>query len=123
MKKIILSLALIAGMTAMTNLQRLNASNQIQSEVAVQQDEDGFVEVKLENLTPEVQEVVKSLLADNDLKHLKYNAEKQLTKVILTSKDNQTEKIVLLDAEAKELTLDPVIIEDSVSVDVDGQQP
>ncbi|KUK76171.1 MAG: hypothetical protein XD92_1325 [Proteiniphilum acetatigenes] len=120
MKKVILSFALIAGMTAMANIQTLQAANRIQTEV-VAQDENGFVEVKLEELTPEVQEAVKAMLVDYDLKMLKYNAEKQLTKVVLTSKQDQSEKKVLLDAQGKEVSKDSVVKEEPEKVE--EQQP
>ncbi len=120
MKKVILSFALIAGMTAMTNIQTLSASNRFQTE-ATAQDDNGFVEVKLEELAPAVQEAVKALLTDYDLKVLKYNAEKQLTKVVLTSKQDQSEKKVFLDAEGKEVSKDPVMRQEPL--ELKEQQP
>ena len=120
MKKVILSFALIAGMTAMTNIQTLSASNRFQTE-ATAQDDNGFVEVKLEELAPAVREAVKALLADYDLKVLKYNAEKQLTKVVLTSKQDQSEKKVFLDAEGKEVSKDPVMRQEPL--ELKEQQP
>lgn len=120
MKKVILSFALIVGMTAMTNIQTLSASNRFQTE-ATAQDDNGFVEVKLEELAPAVREAVKALLADYDLKVLKYNAEKQLTKVVLTSKQDQSEKKVFLDAEGKEVSKDPVMKQEPL--ELKEQQP
>ena len=120
MKKVILSFALIAGMTAMTNIQTLSASNRFQTE-ATAQDDNGFVEVKLEELAPAVQEAVKALLTDYDLKVLKYNAERQLTKVVLTSKQDQSEKKVFLDAEGKEVSKDPVMRQEPL--ELKEQQP
>ena len=120
MKKVILSFALIAGMTAMTNIQTLSASNRFQTE-ATAQDDNGFVEVKLEELAPAVREAVKALLADYDLKVLKCNAEKQLTNVVLTSKQDQSEKKVFLDAEGKEVSKDPVMKQEPL--ELKEQQP
>lgn len=120
MKKMILTIAMIAGMTAICNIQTLQAVSQFQIE-SVSQDENGFVEVKLEELTPEVQEAVKAMLVDYDLKMLKYNAEKQLTKVVLTSKEDQSEKKVILDAQGKEVSKDPVAKEEPEKVE--EQQP
>jgi hypothetical protein len=120
MKKVILSFALIAGMTAMTNIQTLSASNRFQTETTAQ-DDNGFVEVKLEELAPAVQEAVKALLTDYDLKVLKYNAERQLTKVVLTSKQDQSEKKVFLDAEGKEVSKDPVMRQEPL--ELKEQQP
>jgi hypothetical protein len=107
MKKVILTFALIAGMTAMTHIRTLHATTRIQQQVTVQ-DENGFKEVKLEELNAAVQEAVKALLIDNELKLLKHNAEKGLTKVLLISKQDQSEKKVLLNAEGKEVKKDPV---------------
>lgn len=107
MKKVILTFALIAGMTAMTHTRTLHAATRIQQQVTVQ-DENGFKEVKLEELNDAVQEAVKALLIDNELKLLKHNAEKGLTKVLLISKQDQSEKKVLLNAEGKEVKKDPV---------------
>lgn len=115
MKKVILSFALVAGMTAMTHMQTLQAGNQIQQE-AVAQDDDGFAEVKLEELNPAVQASVKALLANYELKSLQHHAEKQLTKVILISKQDQSVKMVLLDAEGKEVKKDPVKKEEPVKL-------
>lgn len=120
MKKVILSFALIVGMTAMTNIQTLSAANRFQTE-ATAQDDNGFVEVKLEELAPAVREAVKALLADYDLKVLKYNDEKQLTKVVLTSKQDQSEKKVFLDAEGKEVSKDPVMKQEPL--ELKEQQP
>ncbi len=118
MKKVILSFVLIAGMTAMTNIQTVGAANQIQME-AVNQDDNGFSEVKLEDLNPAVQEAVKALLAEYDLKLLKHNAEKGVTKVILVSKQDQFEKKVLLDAEGKEVIKDPVVKEEPLELETE----
>jgi hypothetical protein len=52
---------------------------------------------------------------------LKYNAEKQLTKVVLTSKEDQSEKKVILDAQGKEVSKDPVAKEEPEKVE--EQQP
>jgi len=120
MKKVILSFALIAGMAGMTHSSTLMAASPIQAE-AVAQDDNGYVEVTLEELNPAVQEAVKALLADYDLKVLKHNVEKQLTKVILINKQDQSEKKVLLDAEGKEVSKDPVIKEEPV--ELEEQQP
>lgn len=120
MKKVILTFTLIAGMTAMANIQTLQAASRIQIET-VSKDENGFVEVKLEELNLEVQAAVKALLVDNDLKVLKHNAEKQLTKVVLISKQDQSEKKVLLDEKGKEVSKDPVV-KDQVE-QIEEQQP
>ena len=116
MKKMILTIAMIAGMTAICNIQTLQAVSQFQIE-SVSQDENGFVEVKLEELNPEVQSAVNALLVDYDLKVLKHNAEKQLTKVVLISKQDQSEKKVLLDEKGKEVSKDPIVKDQAETVE------
>lgn len=116
MKKMILTIAMIAGMSAITNIQTLQAASHFQIET-VSQDENGFVEVKLEELNPEVQAAVKALLADYDVKVLKHNVEKQLTKVVLTNKQDQSEKKVLLDEKGNEVSKDPIVKEQAETVE------
>ncbi len=116
MKKMILTIAMIAGMTAICNIQTLQAVSQFQIE-SVSQDENGFVEVKLEELNPEVQTDVNALLVDYHLKVLKHNAEKQLTKVVLISKQDQSEKKVLLDEKGIEVIKDPIVKEQAETVE------
>ncbi|HOO95721.1 MAG TPA: hypothetical protein PLH60_06560 [Proteiniphilum sp.] len=116
MKKMILTIAMIAGMSAIANIQTLQAASHFQIE-AVSQDENGFVEVKLEELNPEVQAAVKALLADYDVKVLKHNVEKQLTKVVLTNKQDQSEKKVLLDEKGNEVSKDPIVKEQAETVE------
>ena len=116
MKKMILTIAMIAGMSAIANIQTLQAASHFQLET-VSQDENGFVEVKLEELNPEVQAAVKALLADYDVKVLKHNVEKQLTKVVLTNKQDQSEKKVLLDEKGNEVSKDPIVKEQAETVE------
>jgi|LSQX01.3.fsa_nt_gb phosphotransferase system IIA component len=116
MKKMILTIAMIAGMSAIANIQTLQAASHFQIET-VSQDENGFVEVKLEELNPEVQAAVKALLADYDVKVLKHNVEKQLTKVVLTNKQDQSEKKVLLDEKGNEVSKDPIVKEQAETVE------
>ena len=116
MKKMILTIAMIAGMSAIANIQTLQAASHFQIET-VSQDENGFVEVKLEELNPEVQAAVKALLEDYDVKVLKHNVEKQLTKVVLTNKQDQSEKKVLLDEKGKEVSKDPIVKEQAETVE------
>ena len=116
MKKMILTIAMIAGMSAITNIQTLQAASHFQIET-VSQDENGFVEVTLEELNPEVQAAVKALLADYDVKVLKHNVEKQLTKVVLTNKQDQSEKKVLLDEKGNEVSKDPIVKEQAETVE------
>ena len=102
MKKVILSVAIIAGMLITTNVQNAQAIEE-QPSIAMVMDNDGFVEVQLQDLSEVVQATINSYTQEYDISKLKYNAEKQLTKVKLTKKDDQSEKVVFLDAEGKEV--------------------
>lgn len=102
MKKVILSVAIIAGMLITTNVYKVQAVQE-KPTVAVVLDDDGFVEVQLQDLSEVVQTAINAFTQEYDITSLKYNAEKQLTKVKLTKKDDQSVKKVYLDAEGKEV--------------------
>ena len=71
--------------------------------------DDGFVEVKLEDLSTAVQAAVNALTQEYDVKALKYNAEKQLTKVKLIKKEDKSKKTVYFDIEGKEVKKEPAL--------------
>ncbi|MDO5523738.1 MAG: hypothetical protein Q4G48_06805 [Bacteroidia bacterium] len=102
MKKVILSIALIAGIFAVTNVQAANTITE-QPIIEVIVDDDGYVDVKFEDLNEKVQEAVTGVAQEFDLNVLQYNAEKQLTKVEATKKDDQTKKTFYFDAEGAEV--------------------
>ncbi len=107
MKRIILSVAMVTGICFFCNAQTQQATQaanktEVQSTV-VQSKNDGFKEVKMENLNPKVQEAINKNYATLKVKSLAYNAEKKLTKVTFVSTSaNQPEKIVILNEEGKE---------------------
>ncbi len=103
MKKVILSVAIIAGMLITTNIQKVHAIQEQPSVTIILDEGDGFVEVQLQDLSEVVQAAISAFTQEYDIKALKYNAEKQLTKVKLTKKDDQSAKTVYLDAEGKEV--------------------
>lgn len=104
MKKVILSIALATGIFAVTTVQATNASiNKANIEVAF--EDDGFVDVKFEELNEKVQEAVRVVAEEYDLNALQYNAEKQLTKVVGTKKDDQSKKTFYFDVEGKEVVV------------------
>jgi len=112
MKKVIFTIALLASMIAMSNVQEMNAMDLQPAATIITGDitgDDGFVEVKLEELSPAVQAAVNALTQEYDVKALKYNAEKQLTKVKLIKKDDQSKKTLFFDAEGKEVKKDPAL--------------
>ena len=100
MKKVILIIALVASLIAMSNVQEMNAMSE-QPTTAIIWGDDGYVDIKFEDLTLAVQASVTSFKLEYDVKALKYNAEKKLTKVVLIKKDDQTAKTVYLDDEGK----------------------
>lgn len=70
---------------------------------AVSQDDDGFVTVKFDDLNENVQKAISALIQTYELNALEYNADKQVTKVKATSKEDQTEKTFYFDNEGKEV--------------------
>lgn len=110
MKKVILSIALVAGLGAMTNVSAMNISNNNTGIVTSLQD-NGFVDVKFEELNEKVQASVKLLIQEYDLNGLKYNAEKQITKVDATKKADQSKKVFFFDAEGKEVNMEAAPVE------------
>lgn len=111
MKKVILSIAIMASVVGMTSVQQVNAaveqpSISIVLDDSIVMDEDGFVEVQLDSLSPAVQASVNALTQEYEIKSLKYNAEKQLTKVKLVKKDDQSVKKIYFDADGKEVQKD-----------------
>ncbi len=111
MKKVILSIAIMASVVGMTSVQQVNAaveqpSISIVLDDSIVMDEEGFVEVQLEALNPAVQASVNALTQEYEITSLKYNAEKQLTKVMLLKKDDQSVKEIYFDAEGKEVQKD-----------------
>jgi hypothetical protein len=77
--------------------------------------DDGFVEVKLEELSPVVQAAVNALTQEYEVKALKYNAEKQLTKVVGTSKEDKSEKTFILNEKGEEVKPDAAPAEKEVT--------
>ncbi len=104
MKKIILSIAIIAGVITATHIQTVNAGER--PIVNAIFDNDGFVDVKLEDLNEQVQTAINELTSEYDIQALKYNSEKQLTKVKLTKRDDQSSKTVYFNNEGEEVNLD-----------------
>ncbi len=100
MKKIIFSIALImSGLCFFVQAQD-NVQGQVKedtvSQTIVNQTDDGFKEIKLEELNEKVQAAIKTYENEYTVKALAYNVEKKQTKVTLLSKTDQSEKVVLL---------------------------
>lgn len=97
-------MAIIAGIIATTNIQTVQAGER-PSVQAVFED-DGFVDVRLEDLNEQVQQAVYALADEYDVTAVKYHAEKQLTKVKLTKKDDQSARTVYFNDQGEEVQKD-----------------
>lgn len=107
MKKVILSIALAAsGIFTSTSVQAANTVNTTNEKpiIEVTLDDDGFVEVKFEELNEKVQAAINALKETYDIDVIKYNAEKQITKVKVTNKEDQSQKKIYFDNEGVETT-------------------
>lgn len=122
MKKVILSIAVMAAAITMTSVQQVNAAVE-QPAINIVMDDDGFVEVQLQDLSEVVQTSINGYTQEYDVTTLKHNAEKQLTKVVLTKKDDQTTKKVYLDAEGKEVQKDKNKAEEPRRLEQQQQPP
>ncbi|HBF94670.1 MAG TPA: hypothetical protein DDW66_00065, partial [Porphyromonadaceae bacterium] len=107
MKKVILSIALAAsGIFTSTSVQAANTVNTTNEKpiIEVTLDDDGFVDVKFEELNEKVQAAINALKETYDIDVIKYNAEKQITKVKVTNKEDQSQKKIYFDNEGVETT-------------------
>ena len=95
MKKMILSIAVIVSMFLMTNLNIANANNQ--PVILNVTEDDGYVEVKLEDLNEKVQSAIQEISATYEVSNITYNVEKKITKVKAKNKADQTEKVFKFD--------------------------
>jgi hypothetical protein len=60
----------------------------------------------MQDLNEKVQEAVRTISETYELNSLQYNAEKQITKVEATKKDDQSKKTFYLDKDGVETTMD-----------------
>ncbi|HMM03460.1 MULTISPECIES: hypothetical protein [unclassified Dysgonomonas] len=101
MKLMMLAIAIVFGTSAFANVQSLSVENN--AVVAVSQaNDDGYVDVKLEDLNEKVQAAIQGYTESYNVTALAYNADKKLTKVTLSSKSDESIKVVILDDEGKE---------------------
>ena len=64
---------------------------------------DGFVETKLENLNDNVQSAIRELGSTHEVATITYNKDTKVTKVKSTNRADQTEKVFSFDDEGKEV--------------------
>ena len=102
MEKIILSAILFIGCAAFAQAKLTLNQHVIVNELIILQEE--YKEVALTDLSEVIQEAVKNLAGDTfEVKKVEFNAEKELTRVTLTNKEDKSEKVSILDKEGKEV--------------------
>lgn len=101
MKRFFLSTVMVIGFCAFCSAQNSQANPKAVKATVAITEEDGYKEVKMEELSTIVQEAIKNNYAGLKIAKLAYNAEKKLTKVTFLTLTGE-EKVVILDAEGKE---------------------
>ncbi|HAC74240.1 MAG TPA: hypothetical protein DCF46_11665, partial [Porphyromonadaceae bacterium] len=93
-----------SGIFTSTSVQAANTVNTTNEKpiIEVTLDDDGFVDVKFEELNEKVQAAINALKETYDIDVIKYNAEKQITKVKVTNKEDQSQKKIYFDNEGVE---------------------
>jgi len=105
MKKLMLSVALMAGVCGFANANTTEEVYNVEiTETTVTcAQQDGFVAVKLEDLNENVQKAIKTYSETNTVKELAYSADKKQTKVTLVSNSDKSEKVVVLNDDGQEV--------------------
>ena len=100
MKRIILCAALLVGCVTFANAWTISS----ETVSTVQITDNDYKEVALADLSQVVQNAVKELAGeDYDVKKVEFNAEKEFTKVTFLKTEDNTEKVVILNKEGKEV--------------------
>lgn len=103
MKKMILCLAVLAGGFTAAVANDLVVLSTVNSEVVVGNEE--FEAIEFKDLSETVQKAIVTLAGDTyDVKKLEFEKTKELTRVTLQEKGTETEKLVVLDKDGKEVT-------------------
>ncbi len=101
MKTMVLAIALLAGGGMST--YALQETSVDTTSISVTQQEDVYVKISFSDLNSNVQNAITKLSDKYTVKELAYNAEKKLTKVTLISKEDESQTVVLLDDEGKQI--------------------
>lgn len=102
MKKIIVVSALMMGVFGLVGTTANATSSMVCAESSVMSmQNDGFIPAKLEELPKPVQEAILKLGESYTVKSLAWNPEKEQTKVIVLSKKDNSQGVVVLDKEGK----------------------
>jgi hypothetical protein len=100
MKKVILCVALLAGCVTFANAWTISSK----TVSTVQTTNNDYKEVALADLSQVVQVAVKEIAGDvYDVKKVEFDAEKEFTKVTFLNKEDNAEKVVILDKDGKEV--------------------
>lgn len=101
MRKVLLSVTILAGTCIFISAAR-DPTSAVNIEIAhlVGQD-DGFIEIKLESLNENVQKAINAYSETCVIKVIGFNEEKKLTKVSFVSKTDESEEILIFDDEGK----------------------
>ena len=103
MKKVIVSMAMaISGLFAISVAQGVATVTEDSVRELLLED-DRFTDIKFEELNEKVQAAVNALGETYTVDSLKYNAEKQVTKVKATSKVDQSSKVFYFSNEGVEI--------------------
>ncbi len=103
MKVVVLAASMLFGMFVYAEAK--SSMEVVKNDVVAvaTQQQDGYEEVKIENLNAKVQAAIKTNEATNTVKSLAYNKSKKLTKVTLVSKADKKEKTIILDDQGQEV--------------------
>lgn len=101
MKKLIFAAILLTGTVAFANAQTPQSAPAPATEQVA--PEAGYQTIAPAALSEAVQNAIKTIAADAlDVKSVEFNAAKELTKVTLIDKADQSEKVVILDKEGNQ---------------------
>lgn len=106
MKTVILSFAILLGATAYADDTKKDTCVSTVPMFAYENlvIADEYKEVEISDLNENVQKAIEALKGETfEVSKLEYNSEKQETKVTLKSKEEGSEKTVILDNEGKEV--------------------
>lgn len=105
MKTLILTAALILGTFTFANAQTTDPvppKDTTSMVMLAQNMDDGYVTVKVEQLSDKIQAAVKNNYPNYTVKAAAYNAEQKLAKITLVAKEGGSEKVVIFNEEGQE---------------------
>jgi len=122
MKKVIVSMAMaISGLFAISVAQGVATVTEDSVRELLLED-DRFTDIKFEELNEKVQAAVNALGETYTVDSLKYNAEKQVTKVKATSKVDQSSKVFYFNYEGVEIVWEKPVLNIEVEEEKELQE-